>query len=159
MVRYASVDAIRFDSVKTDRVYLKITSSVASPLIRSFGLYFVEMPEPKKHVYGFVGYDLVRKKSTTVEKDVEKGEIVITLSGVRPFNVLKLVGEGVKSFEVFVFNGFSYEAFGECEGTPNETIFEFGKVIDWSYKLKIKLSLDEKYTANECTPKLYCVEQ
>ena len=151
--------AARFDSVKTDRVYLKITSSVASPLIRSFSLYFVEMPEPKKHVYGFVGYDLVRKKSTTVEKDVENGEIVITLSGVRPFNVLKLVGEKIKSFEIFIFNGFSYEAFGECEGTPNETIFEFEKVIDWSYKLKIKLSLEKKHTVNECTPKLYCVER
>ena len=151
--------AVRFDSVKTDRVYLKITSSVSAPLIRSFSLYSIEMPKPKKNVYGFVGNDLVRKKSTTVEKNLERGEIIITLSGVRPFNVLKLVGEGIKSFEIFVFNGFSYEAFGACKGNPNETIFDFEKVIDWSYKLKIKLTLDENYTVKDCTPKLYCTEQ
>ena len=151
--------AVKFDSVKTDRVYLKITSSVSAPLIRSFSLYSVEMPKPEKHVYGFVGSDLAKKKSTTVKKDVESGEIVIALSGVRPFNVLKLVGEGIKSFEIFVFNGFSYESFGEYEGTPNETVFEFEKLIDWSYQLKIKLSLAENHTVNECTPKLYCVEK
>ncbi|MBE6667948.1 MAG: hypothetical protein E7607_06555 [Ruminococcaceae bacterium] len=151
--------AVLFDSVKTDRVYLKITSSVAAPLIRSFSLYSAEMPEPEKHVYGFVGYNLVRKKRTTVEKNVESGEIVINLGGVRPFNVLKMVGEGIKSFEVFVFNGFSYEFFGECEGTSNETVFDFEKLIDWSYQLKIKLSLDENHTVTDCTPKLYCVER
>lgn len=150
--------AVRFDSVKTDRVYLKITSSVSAPLIRSFSLYSVEMPKPEKYVYGFVGYDLARKKSTVVEKNVESGEIVITLSGIRPFNVLKLIGDGIKKVDVFVFNGFSYEDFGECDGTPKETVFEFEKVIDWSSKLKIKLSLEENCTVQECTPKLYCVE-
>jgi len=148
--------AARFDTVKTSEVCLKITDAVAVPLIRSFGLY--KIAPPKVERIGFVGRDLVKSSSTITEKFADSGEIFIQLGGIRPFNMLKLVGEGIEKFEVHIFNGSSFEYFGGGKGSSPETVFDFGKIVDWSYRLKIKITPAENFNMEKCTPKLYCAE-
>lgn len=151
--------AARFEAVSTDRVFLKITASVSAPLLRSFGLYAVEEKKKAENGVGFVGRDLAKSSSTVIEKNTESGELFIQLGGIRRFNLLKLIGEGIESFEVYIFNGSSFEYFGEGKGASPESIFDFGKTVDWSYRLKIKISFATGASVNNITPKLYCAEE
>ena len=151
--------AKRFEKVRSSRVYFKITSSVSAPLINFFGIYSVAEKDSNDGKIGFVGRDLAKSSSTIIEKRADSEELFIQLGGIRSFNLLKLVGKGIESFQVYIFNGSSFEYFGEGKGSDRETIFDFGKVIDWSYRLKIKLSLGEGAEIECVTPKLYYAEE
>ena len=153
--RYAD----RFETVRTSRVRLEITDAVSAPLIRSIELYKIAEPKVDPDRIGFVGRNLAKSGSTRIEKNHEENAVYIQLGGIRPFNLLKVKGDGIEGFEVFVFNGTTFERHGEGAGGEGELIYRFGETVDWAYRLKIKFKADERFSLDGCALKLFCTEE
>ena len=153
--RYAD----HFETVRTSRVRLKITDSVAAPLIRSIELYKIAEPKADPANIGFVGRNLANSSSTRIERKPEENAVYIQLGGIRPFNLFKVKGGGIEGFEVFVFNGTTFERHGECAGGEGELIYRFGETVDWSYRLMIKFRAGDGFSLDGCALKLFCTEE
>ena len=152
--------AIYFDEpIKATKIRLLMTESVGEPQISLVGLYLIDRPkpeaDPKKR--GFIGRNLLSSSSAKIER--LDGEIYMQLGGIRRFNTLKLLGEGIERVEVSVFNGSSFELHGEALGGESETYYFFGETVDWAYRLKAKIFASPEFDINTCTPKLYCMEE
>jgi hypothetical protein len=96
--------------------------------------------------------------STRAIVEKKDNEIYIQLGGIRPFNTLKLEGRGIRSYTVSVFNGSTFEPYGEGEGGEEESYFYFGRTVDWSYRLKITIDPTPEFNMQSCRPKLYRFE-
>ena len=152
-----------FDRVSCEGVRLKITQAVSAPLIRHLGLYSIADLTAPDVINGFKRRDLAKSSSAKIERNREENEIYLQLGGIRLFNLLKVKGEGIKACSVYVFNGSSFEYVGDArEGeSPNEWIFPFEKMVDWSYRIKVKLLPEPDNTTvplDDCSLSLYCSE-
>ena len=148
--------AVYFDPVRATKLRLRATGATKAPVIRNFGAYQITVPEKKRTPGGFMGRNYLDSSSAIIEK--KDTEIYIQLGGIRPFNTLKLEGYGVEKMEVSIFNGSTFEPHGEAPGGEWESFYSFGTIVDWSYRLKVKITPSPAFDMNACLPKLYLFE-
>lgn len=126
--------AERFDSVRTNEVRLTITSAVAEPVLRSFGVYKMEEAKTEEIASTTSPMNLMELSTTQV---IISGNILeIEFGGIFPFDTLEICPKEVKQYNFFIFNGTQYKAI--CSGEQNEStqIQEFEKQ-EGSYKVKL----------------------
>lgn len=149
--------AIYFDEpIKSERIILRITEAVDAPIISAVELYKIDRPKAIKGKISFCGKNLLSSSSARVEKTDD--EIYIQLGGIRPFNTFKIKGRGIEKLQVSVFNGTNFEVHGECLGNGEECCYFFGETVDWSYRLKIKITPTKDFNMKDCALMLYCAE-
>lgn len=148
--------ALQFDAIKPTRLRIRMIGDSDTPIPRFAGLYSIIFPEKPTTPGGFMGRNYLASSSAIVEKKGD--EIYIQLGGIRPFNTLKLEGLGVEKLEVSVFNGTTFEKYGEAPGGEWESFYSFGETVDWSYRLKVRITPSPTFHMDTCLPKLYLFE-
>ena len=144
------------EPIKAEKIILRITDVVDMPVISFAGLYKIDRPKTEGGKIGFCGKNLLSSSSARVEKTDR--EIYIQLGGIRLFNTFKIKGRGIEKLEISVFNGTNFERHGECLGGEDETCYFFGETVDWSYRLKVKITPTADFNMNDCALMLYCAE-
>lgn len=126
--------AERFDTVRTKEVKLSVTRTKGAPLLHSFGLYKLP-PLSQTDAYSmYIGKDLMASKAARLEQAGDTLEL--HLGGIRPFNLLRVKGDGIRKMEIEIFNGTDFEPKLVAEGAE----YRFPRMIDWSYRLRVKVS-------------------
>lgn len=127
--------AQHFAAVKTDKIKIKINASVASPVLRFFGLYRFDEKLLLGKEYALSDENILDNGTAVVKRD--GNDFDIHLGGIIPFNLIT-VESADKNFEISLFNGFDFEP---CKATisHSETLSkaEFDKPIGWCYRIKI----------------------
>lgn len=126
-----------FDRVSTNEVRLTITSAVAEPVLRSFGVYKLE--EAKTEEIASTTSPMNLMELSTTQEIISGNILEIEFGGIFPFDTLEICPKAVKKYTFFIFNGTQYKAI--CSGEQNETtqIQEFEKQ-EGSYKVKLVIA-------------------
>ncbi len=127
--------AQHFTTVKTDKVKIKINASVASPVLRFFGLYRFDEKLLLEKEYALSDENILDNGTAVVKRD--GNDFDIHLGGIIPFNLITLETAD-KNFEISLFNGFGFEP---CKATISHSEklskAEFDTPIGWCYRIKI----------------------
>lgn len=135
--------AQHFDMVKADKVKVKITSSLASPVLRFFGLYKFDESLLLSKEYALSDENILDGEAAVVKR--EGNAYDLHLGGIIPFNLITIESPVDKKFEIYLFNGFDFEP---C---PTDVNFDdglaeisFDKPIGWCYRIKIVFDNEER---------------
>ena len=144
----------RFDTVKTDAIKLCITQAKGAPLLHSFGLFKLPKLQGDDLYKLYLGKNLLSSRSARIER---KGNTLdIHLGGIRPFNLLKLNAAGIEKYEVELFNGTDFEAPQvRMHGGDSSVEHRFDCMIDWAYRLRVRLLEGVCTDACCCEAELY----
>ena len=123
-----------FEPVTTDRVRLVIYDAKDIPLIRGISLYSFDTSIFDEEERIKSRENLAHGKSA---KLIYNGkEVEIELGGIFPFNTVTFNGMGMWGYDIFVFNGSSYEYVCGSKSPGRNEIVNLGKTFNTSYKLK-----------------------
>lgn len=128
-----------FDVISTDAVKLKITDAVSAPQIRFFGLYRFDESYFKTEKMRFSHENILRNGVAVVER---KGDCFeVDLGGVIPYNKIIFEGEKIRKYEIYIFDGTSFNLckVGENKST-DKIICAFDEPIVSSYKFRINVT-------------------
>ncbi|MBQ8575495.1 MAG: alpha-L-fucosidase [Clostridia bacterium] len=135
--------AQHFDTVKADKVKVKITSSLASPVLRFFGLYKFDESLLLSKEYALSDENILDGEAAVVKR--EGNAYDLHLGGIIPFNLITIESPVDKKFEIYLFNGFDFEP---C---PTDVNFDdglaeinFDKPIGWCYRIKIVFDNEDR---------------
>ncbi len=129
-----------FDTVTTTEVKLEITAAVDTPAIRNFSLYKFDEKLFEDEVIPPKKQNILDSKVSELE--MTDDEIIVGLGGIFPYNTVIFDGTGVSEYELYVFNGSSYEFIKRETVTDSKVVCEF-ETITYSYRFKLKLFTDE----------------
>ncbi len=125
-----------FDTITVNNVKIEITESVDTPAIRSFAMYHFDEEIFKQDTVAWAKTNLLESNAAKIE--INGDEILVNLGGIFPYNTIIFDGNGVLHYELYIFNGTSYELKTAGEGTGDKIKCEFDTVAD-SYSFKLKL--------------------
>lgn len=128
----------RFDTVRTKEAKLSVTKAKGAPLLHSFGLYKIPVLSQTDAYSLYLGKNFMESRAARLEREGDTLELHI--GGIRPFNLLRLRGEGIEGMEIELFNGTDFEAKLVAEGSE----YRFERMIDWSYRLRVKVKGETK---------------
>ncbi len=121
--------AAYFDRVSTDLLRIRLRGS-AAPVLRFFGIYRLPAGCFRTESAVRENVNLVRQMTA---KDTE---IDLMLGGTFPFNTVRFGGEGVRSYEIRLFNGTRYETVFSGSAPEREQTVFLGR-RDGVYRLRI----------------------
>lgn len=128
--------AQHFDTVKADKVKVKITDALHAPVLRFFGLYKFDDSLLLDKEYALSDENILDNGTAIVTR--EGAEFDIHLGGIIPFNLITIESSAQKDFEISLFNGFDFEPCNSkisfADGVAKA---EFDKPIGWCYRIKI----------------------
>ncbi len=127
-----------FPTITTDRVKIKITQALDSPVIRSFGLYRFDEDLLVDKSFTASDKNLLDSKTAVMTKD--GNAIDINLGGVIPFNLITLDTDESRKFDISLYNGLDFEPYPI---DVKENNIGFDQPIDWCYRIRIEFN-DEK---------------
>lgn len=141
-----------FAPVTTDRVRIRVLEATAAPVLRSFGIYHMPEAVLSQTQQGNSGVDLLQSKAAKVL--VNGNELVMQLGGIFSFNTVVFDGTGIEEYELYSFDGFSYDKiYSGTHPSAHETCqFE---TVHASYQLMMRIV---KGTPGERHVEVYCME-
>ena len=135
--------AEHFESVRTQKIRLKITGMIDTPAIRFFGLYHIDPALFEVKAASFSDENIMRNGLAFVERD--KDSFDVNLGGVIPFNKIIFEGDKIEEYELYVFDGSKYILLRHEDNVQREYIeCAFSTLIDWAYKFKINVQKKKK---------------
>ncbi len=123
--------AEHFEKAVADKVKVKILKSFDTPEIKDFGLYMFD-----EALFLEDASKAVESAHITVERKGD--EFIADLGGIYPFNRVVFDGRFVKKYELYIFNGTSYELVMRDTDADVRPICDFD-TVDYAYKFKIKI--------------------
>ncbi len=131
----------RFDNIMTDKIKVKLTSTLDTPALKGIGLYLFDKNSDTVSVN--------TKKSNLLESETaqvirEENALDINLGGVYSFTTVSLENAGECSYTLSVFNGSSFEKIAQGSSDKKDLEIILDKEIDWAYRLR--LTLDKAIT-------------
>lgn len=124
-----------FDTIKTDKIKIKINSATDSPVLRFFGLYKFDEKLLADEERKSESKNLLDSGTAVVVRD--GNTIDVNLGGVFPFDLVTVGSDEEREFKILLFNGFSFE---KSNGSPNGNRFDFDETIDGCYRIKIEFN-------------------
>lgn len=121
--------AAYFDGVSADLLRIRVRGS-AAPTLRFFGIYRLPAGCFRTESAARENVNLVRQMTA---KDTEMD---LMLGGTFPFNTVRFNGEGIRSYEIRLFNGTRYETVF-CGSAPEREQTVFLGRRDGVYRLRI----------------------
>ncbi len=124
-----------FDAVVTDTVRLVIYDSKVVPLIRFFGLYYLDEKvfSDKPSLSG--GVDLAKGASARI--NYSEKEVEVEFGGIYPFNTVAFDGMGIWGYTIQAFDGANYHTVYEGSGPARKQVVKLPETIKGSYKMKL----------------------
>ncbi len=127
--------AKHFAPVETDTVRLVIADSKATPLIRFFGLYYIDENIFAGHPDLASGKDLTKGASAKI--NYSDYEVEVEFGGVYPFNTVVFNGIGLWSYKIEAFDGANYQTVFAGKGPSKEQVVTLPETIRGSYKMRL----------------------
>lgn len=126
----------KFDTVHTKSVKIKIKSAYDTPVLYFFGAYYIA--DGKKENKGNKNINLAEN----AQVEITDGAICVNLGGIYPFSKIILGGVYDGEYMLSLFNGFSFDLIGTAIAEKGEAVWNFDKIIDYSYRFKIETKVD-----------------
>jgi hypothetical protein len=125
--------AVRFPSVVTEKIKVKVLSALGEPLIYGFGIYMLKLDENDKKADA-VSVNYAESPLCRIERG-EK-ELDINFGGVLPFNFISVDDGAKRNYELYIFNGAQFERLA-CGSAENKIEIKLDKEIDYAYRIKL----------------------
>ncbi len=125
--------AKHFPVIKTNKVKIKITQALESPVLRFFGLYYFDENLLADRTFKASDKNLLDSSAASVKR--EANAIDINLGGIIPFNLITLDTDKNRKFDIFLYNGLDFEPY-PIDTRGDDITFE--KPIDWCYRIRIE---------------------
>lgn len=130
-----------FDTVRSDKIRIRILSATDSPLLRFFGLYKFDEKLFADEEIKATDKNLLDSDTVVITREADAVDIIF--GGVFPFNRITVFCEEDRQrhFNILLFNGFSFEqCHGELnfDGSLNE--FIFSENIDGCYRIRLEFT-------------------
>lgn len=126
-----------FPAVESDTFRVIISQAKAVPLLRHFGLYFIDESVFAEEVSLSKGVDLMKNAGARVIL-VDKDTVEVELGGIYPYNTIKFNGTGFWKYTIEVFDGANYhEVFSNANGHRTQ-IVHLPETVKNSYKFRMK---------------------
>ena len=119
-----------FDTVKTNKVKIKVNESLDTPVLHSFGIYKFDesLFESDKTIQ-------LHKKVDDVS--IEDNIAVANFGGIIPFNSVKVQNTGKCKVSLLAFNGTDYD-YLQCYEGEKDLDINLGYVVDYAYQIKLE---------------------
>ena len=127
--------AKHFVPVETDTIRLVISDSKAVPLIRFFGLYYIDETIFADRPRLNSGTDLAKGKRARV--NYSDYEVEVEFGGVYPFNTVVFNGVGLWSYKIEAFDGANYQTVYEGNAPAKEQVVRLPETVRGSYKMRL----------------------
>jgi len=131
--------AWKFAPVTTDRVRLVIYDAAAAPVIREFGLY--KLPADYRDEKTALEQTLSAASDLATGESAqivyEEDGATVMLGGLYPFNTVCFNGTDIRSYELLIFNGSTYDSVYRGNSPDKRQIIRLPQDIDWAYQLKL----------------------
>ena len=127
--------AKHFVPVETDTVRLVIFDSKIVPLIRFFGLYYIDETIFAKRPDLASGRDLTKGASAKI--NYSDFEVEVEFGGIYPFNTVIFNGVGIWSYKIEAFDGANYQTVFEGKGPGKEQVVTLPETVRGSYKMRL----------------------
>ena len=109
-------------------------------MLKELGIYLYSGDESSKNTANSKNSGNLITENTEIS--LVSGEIDVNLGGIMPFNKITVENVSACSYELLIFNGFSFE--GELKSNTSESGIEINldRVIDGTYRFKIVTDTD-----------------
>ncbi len=126
--------AVRFPSVVSDKIKIRVLSALGEPLIYGFGVHMLKIDESvKKADTVSVNY----AESPLCKIEMTDKEMDINLGGVLPFNYVCLENTASQVCDLYIFNGSRFEKLLSKEKGDGKIEIKLDKKIDYAYRIKL----------------------
>ncbi len=126
--------AVRFPSVVTDKIRIKVLSAIGEPLIYGFGVHMLKAGEAEEKT-DTVSVNYVNSPLCKIER-AEK-EIDINLGGVLPFTYVRAESAGACKYALYIFNGSQFKKLLDGEASDGKIEIKLDEEIDYAYRIKL----------------------
>ena len=127
-----------FTAVESDTFRLVITESKAVPLLRNFGLYFIDESVFADEVAMSKGEDLMKNAGARVIV-IDDKTVEVELGGIYPYNTIRFDGRGVWVYTIEGFDGANYHpvfANSNARGYKDQVV-HLEETVKTSYKFRL----------------------
>ena len=119
-----------FDTVESDKIKIKVLSSLDTPVLHSLGIYMLD-----EKLFSEDSYE----KFTKIVDDVSIKDnfAVANFGGIFPFNKIKVENTGKCKVSLLAFNGTDYD-YLQCYEGENDLYIDLGYIVDYAYQIKLE---------------------
>lgn len=118
-----------FDAVESDKIKIKVTKSLDTPILHSFGVYMLD-----KSLFDEDSDGKFHKIIDDVS--IKDNSVYANFGGIFPFNKVKLENTGKCKVSFLAFNGTDYD-YMQCYEGEKDLIIDLGYVVDYAYQIKL----------------------
>ena len=124
-----------FDQVCSDEIKIELYEFLAPPVLRCFGLYYMEIDPFAEKKVGAEAKDLAKGKSARViYKD---NGAVVEFGGVYPFNTVMFNGKGIRRYRLEAFDGSNYYEVFQGVRPDERQVIRLQDRIEGSYQIRL----------------------
>ncbi len=127
--------AKHFAPVETDEVRLVIYDAKDIPLIRFFGLYYIDEVHFTEQTRISKGVDLAKGKSARV--NYSEKEVEVEFGGIYPFNTVAFNGSCMWGYRIEAFDGANYHTVYKGTAPVREQIVTLPETVRDAYKMRL----------------------
>ena len=119
-----------FDTVKTNKVKIKVNESLDTPVLHSLGIY-------KFDESLFESDEIVKLHKKVDDVSIKDNIVVANFGGIFPFNKIKVENAGKCKVSLLAFNGTDYD-YLQCYECEKDLYIDLGYVVDYAYQIKLE---------------------
>lgn len=124
-----------FEEVTANEVKIELDAFLAPPVLRCFGLYYMEENPYQSSQIKKAAMELTKKSNARVIYDEHTA--TVEFGGIYPYNTVSFCGDGMWKYKIEAFNGSEFYEI-HCGTCPaNQEVIRLPEPIEGTYQLRL----------------------